>query len=170
MNTSQKIDTLLASLHTIAAAPDAADADQFQQSIQDALVDVPEPSKPSGDEADSDLTDAARADADEGRVMLADRRSDPYGFGLPGSVGEGLGGLGQGFGGAGGRRDIADAPQFTDEMGGAPQFCTCISRCGEDSTTASWATNITLHEGHLVGCVQYFVATCFSFMGSYSWF
>ena len=177
MSIGKKLDHIINALHTVVASPDASDAAGFHHAIRTALADLPEPSDPSGlciqPAAPQAVRPVMRQQATEvGGLTIGHAFTDwplqdltpTTTAGLPDRVGQG------GFGAS---RAGLDEPKFVDLWGGPPVQCEALSRCQAPNTGGScpmkWLSGVSLHEGNLLGLVEYF-APGFCIDGCLVWY
>ena len=160
MSVRRKLDEVISALHAMIATPDATDAARFHRSIQAALSDLPEPSRPSGLCSRPDSSPAVgstftQQTTQAGALTSASAFTD------------------WAFDDSACPTVISNDNEFADAWGGPPVPCPALSRCQTPNVDGNcpmmWLSGVSLHEGNLLGATQY-CGPGFCFQGCLVWY
>ena len=164
-----RIDSLLAGLHALADAPDATSVIALQEAIRSVAEALPQPLEPDGNHPDDALRPIEPARSETASACGVDTLAvsfTPWPLHHARAVADGA------FAGV---RPCLDSPCLVDLVGGPLIPCPAVSCYQTPPDCPSYvpetiqvATNLTIHEGGLVGdiTVEEF-DSCLS--GSYEW-
>ncbi len=162
MNVHEKIDQLLGNLHVLAAAPDAADAGSYQETMRTVLADLPEQSEPAGLDQHPD-TDAHRlktTDANQPGLARTDGYAHTQWPFVPIAPDEAI---------TGASRIHADSPGFVDHVPRTVTACPAVSAQSPCDGCYYFVSGVNILEGGIL-CDLVFTAFGFCPPGSFQWY